>query len=125
MKLYKTPIYAKEESRGVFWVIDGELHSFPYTEDAEYGVAKSGLTYNHQKLWDYVKPRRCNKSFTYYPRGRVDFDNQGRPIIYMNPNVSESMIPKIKVEFGLRSDPIIHYDNSQHYKCHLDEGYKG
>lgn len=114
---------AKEMSRGVFWVIDGELLSFPFVENSEYGVAKSGTTYNHKKLWDHIKPKKCNKPFDYYPRGRVEFNGQGKPIIYMNPNVDESIVPEIKAEFGLRDDPIIHYDNSIHYRCHLDDGY--
>ena len=36
------------------------------------GVAKSGNTYNHKKLWNEIKPRGCNKPYNYYPRGRVD-----------------------------------------------------
>lgn len=112
---------AKEPSRGVFWIIDGELLAFPFVENSEYGVAKSGTTYNHKKLWEYVKPKKCNKSFDYYPRGRVEFNNKGDPVIYMNPNIDESMVPQIKVEFGLRKEPIIRYDHSKHYKCYLDK----
>lgn len=115
---------AKEASRGVFWVIDGELFAFPFTEDATSGVAKSGTTYNHKLLWDDVKPKGCNKPYNYYPRGRVDFSNKGQPIIYMNPNIDEVVVSDIKIKFGLRSEPTIRYDNSQHYKCHLDAGWK-
>ena len=115
---------AKEQSRGIFWVIDDELLACQYTEDSLYGVAKSGNTYNHKKMWEYVKPRGCNKNFDYYPRGRVEFTGKGKPIIYMNPNISDEFIPQIKVEFGLREDPAIRYDNSSHYKCYLDDGYK-
>ena len=114
---------AKEMSRGVFWVIDEELLAFPFQDDATYGIAKSGTTYNHEKLWDYIKPRKCNKPFDYYPRGRVELNGKGNPIIYMNPNIEESFIPKIKLEFGISEEPIIHYDSSNHYRCHLDEGY--
>lgn len=88
------------------------------------GVSNSGLTFNHKKLWDSVKPRGCNKTFNYYPRGRVDFKNKGVPVIYMNPNIDESWIPQLKQEFGLRQDPVVKYDNSEHYRCHLDDGYK-
>lgn len=115
---------AKYASRGVFWVIDDTLFAFPFIEDAEFGVAKSGNTYNHKKLWEYVKPKKCNKPFDYYPRGRVEFTGKGKPIIYMNPNIDESLVPEIKIKFGLRDDPVIHYDGSDHYKCHLDAGYK-
>ena len=115
---------AKEMSRGVFWIIDDQLLAFPFYEGADVGVSKSGNTFNHKKLWDEIKPRKVNKPFDYYPRGRVDFNGQNKPLIYMNPNVDESWIPAIKTEFGLREDPVIHYDYSDHYKCHLDEGYK-
>lgn len=115
---------AKAPCRGVFWIIDGKLVSFPFYGDATSGVAKSGNTYNHKKLWPDVKPRGCNKPYNYYPRGRVDIDNKGRVIIYMNPNVSDDMIPSIGSEFGIRTDPIIRYDRSDHYRCYLDDGWK-
>ena len=115
---------ANKISRGVFWVIDGKLLVFPFVENSEYGVAKSGTTYNHEKLWNYIKPRKCNKPFDYYPRGRVEINGKGKPIIYMNSNIGGSVIPAIKEEFGLRDEPIIHYDYSKHYRCHLDDGYK-
>lgn len=114
---------AKEMSRGVFWVVDDQLLAFPFYEGASIGVAKSGNTFNHKKLWDDIKPKGINKPFDYYPRGRVDFNGQNHPLVYMNPNISEDWIPQIKTEFGLREDPIIHYDYSEHYRCHLDDGY--
>lgn len=123
MKIYISAM-AKEPSRGVFWIIDDELYSFPFVEDDTIGIAKSGLTYNHKKLWSDIKPKGCNKPYNYYPRGRVDFTNKGKPIIYMNPNIDKSMIPDIKAMFGLRSDPVVRYDNSEHYKCYLDDGWK-
>lgn len=112
---------AKEESRGVFWEIDGELLAFPFDSDATEGVAKSGLTYNHKNLWPHIKPKGCNKPFDYYPRGRVEFTNNGDCRIYMSPHIDETLIPEIKLEFGIRSEPKIIYDNSQHYHCYLDE----
>ena len=115
---------AKEMCRGVFWVVDDELISFPFVENDTIGVAKSGVTYNHKKLWQYIKPKGCNKPYNYYPRGRVDFTNKGNPVIYMNPNIAESFISEIKSEFGLRGNPIIRIDNSEHYKCYLDDGWK-
>lgn len=115
---------AKEPTRGVFWVIDDELLAFPFIDYDTQGVAKSGNTYNHKKLWPDVKPKGCNKPYNYYPRGRVDFSNKGKPIVYMNPNVSDDLISDIKVEFGLREAPTVRYDNSQHYKCYLDDGWK-
>lgn len=40
----------------------------------------------------------------------------------MNPNISESAIADIRKEFGIR-DEVIKYDNSNHYKCYLDDGW--
>lgn len=114
---------AKEETQGVFWVIDDRLYAFPFYEGANVGVAKSGDTYNHKKLWQEVKPNGCNKSYNYYPRGRVMFDNKNRPVIYMNPNIDNGFLSHIKSEFGLRENPIVKYDCSKHYKCHIDDGW--
>ena len=114
-------VEAKEMSRGVFWVIDDELLAFPfYGETNGSGIAKSGLTYNHEKLWQSVKPKHCNKPYNYYPRGRVEISNNGEPVIYMNPNIGEYMIPQIKVAFGIIEEPIVRYDYSKHYQCYLD-----
>ena len=123
MKVYIRSM-AKEMSRGVFWIINDEFLAFPFTDKYSEGIAKSGNTYNHKKLWNEIKPKGCNKPYNYYPRGRVEISNKGKPIIYMNPNVDDSFIPLIRTEFGLRESPIIRYDNSQHYKCYLDDGWK-
>lgn len=123
MKLYIKSM-SKEMSRGVFWVINEELLSFPFIETSFDGVAKSGNTYNHKKLWPDVKPHGCNKPYNYYPRGRVDITNKGKPVIYMNPNIDDSIIQQIRSDFGLRTEPTIRYDYSDHYKCYLDDGWK-
>ena len=114
---------SKDPSKGVFWIIDGELLAFPFYESETSGVAKSGDTYDHKTLWNSIRPKGINKPFDYYPRGRVDIDNNNKSIIYMNPNIDISFVPKIKVEFGLRDDPAVRYDHSNHYKCYLDDGY--
>lgn len=112
----------KKESQGVFWIIDGEILAFPFYDGVyQNGIAKSGDTYNHRKLWNDIKPKGCNKPFDYYPRGRVTMSNKGKPIIYMNPNISNEYIKDIKREFGLRQEPSIRYDYSDHYKCYLDK----
>lgn len=115
---------SKELSRGVFWVVDGELLSYPFYEDAYLGVAKSGNTFNHKKLWKELS--HSSKPYNYYPRGRVDISNKGQAIIYLNPNIAdESIISKIKVEFGIRGDNYkVYEDYSDHYKCYLDAGWK-
>ncbi len=109
-----------EQKRGVFWLIDTELLVCIYEEDASIGKAKSGDNYNHRLLWDHVKPRRCNKPFDYYPRGRVEISNKGNPVVYMNRNIGEEYIPEIMEKFGLSEQPRIHYEGSEHYQCHLD-----
>ena len=110
----------KTPSRGVFWLVDGELLAFPFTEDATVGIAKSGQTFNHKLLWDQVRPENCNKPFDWYPRGRVEFSGKGKPVVYMNPNIDETYLAAITEAFGLSETPVVHYDGSTHYRCHLD-----
>lgn len=127
MKRYVKAV--KESCNGIFWFIDDteELLSYPFgSVDSFAGIAKSGNTYNHKRLWEDLKPLGSKKSYNYYPRGRVDWDNQGRPTIYLNPNINENVIKLVKLDFGIRpSDKCkIQYDYSNHYKCHLDDGWK-
>jgi hypothetical protein len=121
MKTETNPL--SEASRGVFWVVEGRLLSFPYRGDSV-GAAKSGATYNHKKLWLAARPKGCDKPFNYYPRGRVEFSNKGKPIVWANPNVGDEWLPQIKNDFGLHEEPAIKYDYSEHYKCCLDDGWK-
>ena len=115
---------AKEPCRGVFWIIDDKLLAYPFADDLT-GLAKSGLTYNHKKLWEAIKPANASKTYNYYPRGRVDFLRNDKPVVWLNPNIDAAVwISQIKVAFGLREDPKIKYDFSDHYKCYLDEGWK-
>ena len=107
-----------DKKRGVFWIIDGEILAVPYEETATVGVSKSGVNYNHRLLWDHVKPKKCDKPFNYYPRGRVEVNNKGRTVIYMSPYIGEEYIPLIMECFGLNETPKIHYDGSDHYRCY-------
>ncbi len=106
---------------GVFWEIDGKLLAFPFHEN-EYpeGVAKSGNTYVHEKLWNTVRPKGCNKPYNYYPRGRAVVRNGKRSVIYMSPQVDLTLLPEIIKAFGLEEDPDFRIDNSRHYRCRLD-----
>lgn len=80
----------------MFWVIDGALLAYPFIEGVYAGAtARSGATYNHQKLWELVRGSR-GKSYNYYPRGRVDADNRGQPVIYMSPHVSPALLSEIQ-----------------------------
>ena len=76
--------------------------------------------YNHRLLWDHVKPKKCNKAFDYYPRGRVELSNKGKPVIYMSTNIGMEFIPKIMELFEINEEPKIHYDGSEHYKSYCD-----
>lgn len=120
---------AKESTNGIFWYIDDEdkLLSYPFgSVDCPNGLAKSGNTYNHKKFWNDLKPKGSKTTYNYYPRGRVDWDRLNRATIYLNPNIPEDIINKVKVDFGIRSsdDCKIQYDFSDHYKSHLDDGWK-
>ena len=106
--------------RGVFWLIEDRLFSFPFDGRYPEGIAKSGNTYNHQKLWDSVNPRGCKKPFDWYPRGRVEITNRGIPVIYLSPHIGDDRIPEIKQAFDIQGNAVIRYDHSIHYHCHFD-----
>lgn len=109
---------------GVFWVAHGKLLAFVFHDGADIGAAKSGRTFNHRKLWPEVCGKQYRKlPYNYFPRGRVDVDGKGRPVVYMNPNIDEQMLSQISVAFGLDRPPILRYDHSAHYRCCLDEGW--
>lgn len=115
----------KESLNGVFWVIDGVLLAYPFgSVDTIDGIAKSANTYNHKRLWNDIKPAGIKFPYNYYPRGRVAINAKGKPIIYMNSNIEDSLIVEIKEKLGIRVQPRIVYDNSEHYKCYLDDGWK-
>lgn len=118
---------SKIQSKGPFWYNDetGEILSFPYDPDQlESAKSKNGLTYTHKKLWKEIAGQYSKYPYNYFPRGRVEIDNKGRSIIYMNPNVPDSVVSEIRSQFGIPSGDVrIIYDNSSHYKCHLDDGY--
>ncbi|MBQ4446704.1 MAG: hypothetical protein II897_00205 [Clostridia bacterium] len=109
-----------EAKRGVFWLIDGKLYCFPFDKSAEHGVAKSGNTYNHKLLWEHVRPKGCNKPFTFYPRGRVEIDAHGCPVVFMSPHIDAAYIPEIMAPFSLLDEPRVIIDGSRHYSSHID-----
>ena len=130
-------------AQGVFWIVDIENMSdnkkycFPIFSDSNGNIlatdgsyalnAKSGTTYNHEKLWDQLpKSYTHNQPFDYYPRGRVQISN-GKAIVYLNPNINTVEVQNfIKNEFNLRqingiTKVTFISDGSEHYKCYLDE----
>ena len=66
-----------------------------------------------------------NKTYNYYPRGRVEIKRH-KATIYLNPNIAtEDVLGFLIEKFGLTSDNgitgvIMKADGSDHYKCHLD-----
>lgn len=110
-----------EARRGVFWLIDGKLLCFPFDENSEHGIAKSGNTYNHKLLWEHVRPKGCNKPYNYYPRGRVEINSKGHPVIFMSPHIDAAYIPEIMEAFSLLGEPRVIMDGSNHYKCYADK----
>ena len=118
------PSNTEKPVRGVFWIIEDELFAFPFQEGTyENGIAKSGNTYNHKKLWEEVKPKGCRKPYNYYPRGRVELSRNGKVTIYLSSFVSASFIPSIKEIFGITTVASIAYDCSVHYRSYLDDGW--
>lgn len=143
-------IEAKELRSGIFWVItdDSDIEEWKLlvfdifcdtggniTKDPEIPVnAKSETTYNHKKLWEtevknnpFHKPYN-KREYDYHPRGRVDISNN-KATIYLNPHINKpNIIKEIKSEFGLSTHNIsavrVFNDNSDHYKCFIDNGQK-
>lgn len=88
--------------------------------------SKNNDNYNHKNMWNDLSSRQThNKSFDYYPRGRVEIMN-GKAVIYANPNICTSeVVDWIKDRFnltnhnGIKSVKVMP-DHSEHYKCYLD-----
>jgi hypothetical protein len=116
-------INLKGPFRGVFWDIDGSLLSCPFADGGAYpgAISKSGNTYNHERLWPFVRPNGCNLAYHYFPRGRVEITGRGKAIIYMSPHIPKALIPEICSAFGITSEPKIRFDFNRHYFCHLDQ----
>lgn len=70
MKVIKESINLPYE--GYFWIIDNQI--LGTTSE----VPKYGYEYvqskTHEQTWNKLKPEGCDKSFNYYPRGRVMVD---------------------------------------------------
>jgi hypothetical protein len=108
--------------KGVFWLIDNELHSYPFTNPPNFpsAAAKSGNTYNHKKLWSLVKPQKCgDKPYNHYPHGSVGVSTTGEVIVYANPAIDESYIAEVKQIFRLNDDVDIQYGCNKH-KCYSE-----
>lgn len=127
---------------GVFWIIDtdnienNKKYCFKIPCDTngnprdtqKYDLnAKSGTTYNHEKLWKALGSKFTNnKPYNYYPRGRVDI-SVGKATVYLNPFINTQKVQEfIGREFNLTGDNGIKKvtfksDGSEHYKCYLNK----
>ena len=128
-----------ELSKGIFWVkdINNISDTMIYfdipcdtegnsTNDDFISNAKSGTTYNHENTWKELPSFLTdNKSFNYYPRGRVEISH-GNATIYCSPYLAtEELVQVVKNKFNLNShngikDIKIKADGSSHYRCYLD-----
>jgi hypothetical protein len=135
------PLESSQLCSGVFWIVDinniesnkkycfqipCDMNGIPDNAEKYNLNAKSGTTYNHEKLWKMLGSKFTNnKPYNYYPRGRVDISNS-KVIVYLNPVINTSEIQEfIKKEFNLTSHNGIKKvtfksDGSEHYKCYLD-----
>lgn len=126
--------------KGVFWIVDQDdieknaKYCFTIPSDCYGNIesngpelnAKSGTTYNHEKLWRSL-PRSLTlgKAFNHFPRGRVEIQN-AKATIYLNPQINTKEIQQFIIsEFNLYkyngiNKIIFHSDGSEHYKCYLD-----
>ncbi len=127
--------------KGIFWITDiddpimGNLYfTIPVEPDGTIDPSvdrmslnsKNNDNYNHKMVWENLGSKVTNnKSFDYYPRGRVEISN-GKAVIYARPYIcTEDVIDWIKDTFqltdqnGINSIRVVP-DNSYHYKCYLD-----
>ena len=90
-------------------------------------LGKSQNNYNHKFLWERFSNKITdNKSFDYYPRGRVEIKNK-KAIIYISQylvDYKDELLSIIIDKFGLTKansiDQIkINIDGSEHYKPKL------
>ena len=125
---------------GIFWIVDMEDENnnddycflIPTTFDGSVDNdgslnAKSGITYNHEKVWnDLPRTMTKGKPFDYYPRGRVQIKNS-KATVYFNPNLlavdgfERYIIDNFNLtEYNGIKDIKWKPDYSEHYKCYLD-----
>lgn len=131
--------------RGIFWIPDvdnvyssqlyftipcdsnGVINDSSFT--ISHQMSSSGSdNYNHKKVWNQLSSKITkNKSFDYYPRGRVEISN-GVAKIYHSQYIPQEDLKKFVIDkFNLTSHNGIKKikmiaDGSDHYKCYLDYG---
>lgn len=143
MNLFENLQTLKEDKnlyKGIFWIkdIDNISDSDLYFQiscnsdgtindyiNLDYS-SKDGNNFNHKNTWNKLSKRETdNKSFDYYPRGRVEINNS-KAIIYCNPNIANDELKNWCIDkFNLNkyngiNKVTINADYSNHYKCYLD-----
>lgn len=128
---------SNEIFKGIFWIIDKKelenntLYLFKILTNrngdvlASYGDlnSKKGDNYNHRLTWETLpKELTHNKSYNYFPRGRVEIRNDIAKI-FINPSLNEeAIISYIEKEYNINNKTIgcikIIIDNSKHYESH-------
>lgn len=142
MKILKE---SRDISKGIFWVvwdIDGDINSgkimalsIPCDRDGNptielptgWGNSKKGNNNTHKKSWKFLVSDATrgirNHAWNYFPRGRLEIDNN-TAVIYVNSNISQDNYQnKILKEFGINGSGMqVKWvvDGSDHYDCHLD-----
>ena len=124
--------------RGIFWIVDrhdlskNKEYLFKIKTDKEGTVlehdlplnSRNGNNYAHKQTWKelpYVLTR--NKSFDYYPRGRVEI-RKGKCRIYLNPNINRPEIVEYLINEFEPNDFIqieVIEDHSNHYKSEMEK----
>ena len=103
--------------RGVFWIIEDKVFPVPFVQGSyAAGMASSGDNYNHKLLWPLVRPHGSNVAYNFYPRGRVEVDNKGRPVIYLSCDIEERFVSGIASLFDIEGEYRVVYDGSRHYR---------
>ena len=126
--------------KGIFWIVNRkyiesnmayciklscDINGIPLNELECEGVSKSGDNYNHKKYWEILDRKLTNnKSYNYYPRGRVEIKNS-KVMVFLNPIINTEEIQDFIIdEYKLNTEEIkkidFKVDGSNHYKSHLD-----
>ena len=91
---------------GFFWIVNDKI----------IGIAEEVPMYNyeykqsktHEQTWNNLKPGNCNKSFDYYPRGRVmvdpEYDEEGKfkyftCMIFIDPCIDQKQYKDMIIDY--------------------------
>ena len=122
-------------SEGYFWIIDDQV----------LGVSNEVPMYNyeykqsntHEQSWSSIKPAGCDKSFDYYPRGRVmvdpEYDDSNTfkyftAMIFIDPCIDNDYYKNKIIDYYNLDIPKMYHINwmgnlkgragINHYTCH-------